>query len=119
MEGGTNHFVLKRVKRMRINLVDRVLKNRKKFNLSAADTATLVNLAVLSGEKSHPICEKIEDIASNIGYSSRTVRRSLQSLQKKQFVTLVGEATRPKNLPNLYSLNIKVFGAYNKKGGSL
>ena len=104
---------------MRIKLVDRVLKNRKKFNLSAADTATLVNLAVLSGEQSHPICKKVSDIASNIGYSSRTVRRSLQSLQKKQIVSLIGQGTRPKNLPNLYSLNVKVFWAYNRKGGSL
>ena len=100
---------------MTIKLIQMIWSNSQRLDLKPVDTAVLVQIASCSDHRITPVAKRVSELSQSIGYSPRTVGRSLNTLVSKNLITRVDPL--PSKNPYLitdkrirsYKINIRGF----------
>jgi DNA-binding transcriptional ArsR family regulator len=101
---------------MSVILARRVKKRRRELGLRLSDVALLVDFIDLATKQNLCISKSINDLVDYVGYSERTIRRSLQSLRDNNLLFKVRDFSPKERIPNIYKVNIEVLQDYAREG---
>ena len=96
-------------------LIQMIWSNSQRLDLKPVDTAVLVQIASCSDHRITPVAKRVSELSQSIGYSPRTVGRSLNALVSKKLITRVDPL--PSKNPNRitdkrirsYKINVRGF----------